>query len=70
MPKGAKSKSKESVRVGGSGGGRRKQARSKGGSPSGVSSRLRSGSTTGSERVGDGSVPMDVANRRQHKPTI
>ena len=68
MPKGGKSKSKESVRGGGSGGGRRKHASIKRGIPSGVSSRLRSGSTTGSECFGEGAVPVDVVNRRLHNP--
>ena len=62
MPKGGKSNSKESVRGIGSGGGRRKQTSSKGGSPSGISSRLQSGSTTGSECVGDSAVSVGVAN--------
>ena len=68
MPKGGMVKSKGSVRGGGSGGGRRKQASRKGGSPSGVSTRLRSGSTTGSECVGDSAVPVYVAHRRLHNP--
>ena len=67
MPKSGKSKSKESVRGGGSGGNHCKQASSKGGSLSGVSSRYRNGSTTGSDRVGDGAVPVEAVTRRLHK---
>ena len=68
MPRDGKSKSKGSVRGGGSGGGRRKQAGSMGEGPSSVSGRLRSSSTNGSDHVGDGEVPVESVYRRLHGP--
>ena len=68
MPRDGKSKFKGSVRGGGSGGGRHKQGSSMGEGPSSVSGRLRSGSTNGSDRVGDGEVPVGSVNRCLHKP--
>ena len=68
MPKGGMAKSKGSVRGGGFGGYRRKQASSTGEGPSSVSGRLRSSSTNGSDHVGDGEVPVDSGSRRLHGP--
>ena len=68
MPRDGKSKSKGLVRGGGSGGGRRKQTSSMDEGPSGVSGRLRSSSTNGSDRVGDGEVPVESVYRRLHRP--
>ena len=36
--------------------------------PSSVSGRLCSGSTNGSDRDGDGEVPLELVNRCLHKP--
>ena len=36
--------------------------------PSGVSGRLLSSITNGSDRVGDGEVPVESVNRRLHRP--
>ena len=66
MPRDVKSKSKGSVRGGGSGGGRRKQASSTGEGPSSVSGRLRSSSTNVSDHVGDGEVPVESVYRSLH----
>ena len=68
MPKGGMARSKGSVRGGGSGGGRCKQASSKGEGLSSVSGGLRSSSTNGSDHVGDGEVPVDSVHRRLHGP--
>ena len=56
------------MRCGGSGGGRGKQASGMGEGPLGVSGRLCSSSKNGSDRVGNGEVPVESVNRRLHKP--
>ena len=63
-----KSKSKGSLRGGGSGGGRHKQGSSMGEGSSCVSGRLRSSSTNWSDRVGDGVVLMGSVNLCLHRP--
>ena len=68
MPRDVKSKFKGSVRGGGSGGGRRKQASSTGEGPSGVSGRLRSSSTNWSDSDGNGEVPVESGSRHLHGP--
>lgn len=56
------------MRESGSGGGCRKLASSEGEGPSGVSSRLRSGSTTGNKRIDTNAVLVSALDRRLHKP--
>ena len=64
MPKGGMAKSKRSLQWCGSGNCRRKQASGTGKGPSGVSGRLRSSSTNGSDRDGGGKVPVESRSRR------
>ena len=63
MPRNGMMMSMGLVRKNGSGGGRRKQAINKGGDPSGFDRLLRSSSTTWSDHVGYGAVPVAAANR-------